>query len=248
MAVITTNRLSKHFGPLVAVKDVTLEVNEGEIFGLLGPNGSGKTTLMRMVVGLIRPTGGTATVLGRPVTEKAHLAQLGYMTQAGALYGDLTVRENIEFFATMCGGVGKQRIVEVLALVELSDRANSLVSTLSGGLKQRASLACALVHRPRLLILDEPTVGVDPTLRAAFWRYFRQLAAQGTTILVSSHVMDEAERCDRLAFMRQGAVLAIGTPREITAGAHAATLEEALLTYAGQNGQRVDLHPNEVKP
>jgi ABC-2 type transport system ATP-binding protein len=233
MAVIVTDHLSKSFGTLIAVKDVTLQVEEGEIFGLLGPNGSGKTTLMRMLMGLVKPTGGAATVLGHPVAEKAHLAQLGYMTQAGALYGDLTVRENIEFFAAMCGGVSKERIAEVLALVELSDRANSLVATLSGGLKQRASLACALVHQPRLLILDEPTVGVDPTLRAEFWRHFRQLAANGTTIVVSSHTMDEAERCDRLAFLRQGVLLAVGTPQQIVSGARATRLEEAFLAYAG---------------
>jgi ABC-2 type transport system ATP-binding protein len=213
---------------------LTLEINEGEIFGLLGPNGSGKTTLMRMLVGLVKPDSGSVTVLGRPVSEKAHLAQLGYMTQAGALYGDLTVRQNIEFFAGMCGGVSKQRIDEVLALVELSDRAGSQVSVLSGGLKQRASLACALVHRPRLLILDEPTVGVDPTLRAAFWRNFRAMAAGGVTIIVSSHAMDEAERCDRLAFMRAGRLLAAGTPGQMIERAHTATLEQAFLAFADE--------------
>ena len=155
-----------------------------------------------MMVGLVKPSSGTITVLGEPASAKAHLAQIGYMTQAGALYNDLTVRENIEFFAALCGGASKARIDEVLSLVELTDRAKSPVSVLSGGLKQRVSLACALVHRPRLLILDEPTVGVDPTLRASFWRYFRQLAAEGVTIIVSSHAMDEAGRCDRLAFMR----------------------------------------------
>jgi ABC-2 type transport system ATP-binding protein len=233
MPVVSTTNLSKSFGSLTAVKDLTLAINEGEIFGLLGPNGSGKTTLMRMLVGLIKPSHGSVEVLGRPTSDKAHLAQLGYMTQAGALYSDLTVRENIAFFAAMCGGASKERINEVLALVELSDRAKSAIATLSGGLKQRVSLACALVHKPRLLILDEPTVGVDPTLRAAFWRYFRELASQGTTIIVSSHVMDEAERCDRLAFMRQGVLLAVGTPQQIVSGAQAATLEEAFLAYAG---------------
>ena len=166
MAVVVASKLSKSFGPLVAVNNLDLAIEEGEIFGLLGPNGSGKTTFMRMIVGLVKPSGGTITVLGEPASAKAHLAQIGYMTQAGALYGDLTVRENVEFFAALCGGANRQRIDEVLSLAELSDRAKSPVSTLSGGLKQRVSLACALVHRPRLLILDEPTVGVDPTLRA----------------------------------------------------------------------------------
>jgi ABC-2 type transport system ATP-binding protein len=235
MAVIVSDKLSKRFGKLVAVDDLTLQINEGEIFGLLGPNGSGKTTLMRMLVGLVKPTSGSATVLGHPTSDKDHLAQLGYMTQAGALYSDLTVRENVEFFAAMCGGASKERIAEVLALVELSDRANSPVSTLSGGLKQRASLACALVHKPRLLILDEPTVGIDPTLRVAFWRSFRQMVADGVTIVVSSHTMDEAAKCDRLAFMRNGVLLAVGTPQQIMAGAQAATLEDAFLAYAGSH-------------
>jgi ABC-2 type transport system ATP-binding protein len=235
MAVVSTERLSKSFGSLVAVKDLSLDINEGEIFGLLGPNGSGKTTLMRMLVGLVKPSGGSAMVLGHPSTDKEHLSLLGYMTQAGALYSDLTVRENVEFFASMCGGASSERIAEVLALVELTDRANSTVATLSGGLKQRASLACALVHKPRLLILDEPTVGVDPTLRAAFWRNFREMVAGGVTIIVSSHTMDEAAKCDRLAFMRNGVLLAVGTPQQIMSGAQATTLEDAFLTYAGSD-------------
>lgn len=233
MVVVSTNDVCKSFGTIEAVKSLSLDINEGEIFGLLGPNGSGKTTLMRILVGLVKPSAGSATVLGRPAAEKEHLARLGYMTQAGALYGDLTVRENIEFFAGMCGGVSKERIADVLALVELTDRADSPVGTLSGGLKQRASLACALVHKPRLLILDEPTVGIDPTLRAAFWRNFRDMVAAGATIIVSSHTMDEAARCDRLAFMRNGMLLAVGTPAQIIAGAKASTLEDAFLAYAG---------------
>lgn len=219
----------------MAVNELTLQINEGEIFGLLGPNGSGKTTFMRMIVGLVKPTSGKITVLGHAVSDKEQLAHIGYMTQAGALYNDLTVDENIEFFAAMCGGASKQRINEVLELVELSDRAKSPVGTLSGGLKQRASLACAVVHNPRLLILDEPTVGVDPTLRASFWRYFRSLVATGVTIIVSSHAMEEAERCDRLSFMRSGVLLAAGTPQELTTGAQANTLEQAFLTYSGTN-------------
>jgi len=145
---------------------------------------------------------------------------------------DLTLRENTTFFAEMCGGVSRQQVDEVIALIGLQDRADSLVRTLSGGMKQRTSLACALVHRPRLLLLDEPTVGIDPQLRVTFWSYFRRLADEGVTLIVSSHVMDKAERCDRLGFMRQGRLLAEGSAAELRAQAGAATLEEAFLQLA----------------
>jgi ABC-2 type transport system ATP-binding protein len=164
--------------------------------------------------------------------NKAILADVGYMTQAHALYEDLTVAENISFFAEMCGLADRARVDEVLDLVDLRDRAGSPVRTLSGGMKQRTSLACALVHRPRLLLLDEPTVGVDPQLRVGFWTYFRQLAAGGVTLVVSSHVMDEAERCDRLGLLQQGKLLAEGPPEALRAQAGAATLEEAFLHFA----------------
>ncbi len=154
------------------------------------------------------------------------------MTQASALYEDLTVRENITFFAEMCGRIDRSRIDEVIELVELKDRAQSLIRTLSGGLKQRTSLACSLVHRPQLLLLDEPTVGIDPQLRSTFWSYFRQLASSGVTLIVSSHVMDEAERCDRLGFMRQGELLAEGSASELRVQANTRTLEEAFLRFA----------------
>ena len=153
---IETEQLHKHFGALRAVDGIDLAVQPGEIYGLLGPNGSGKTTLIRLLVGLMRPTSGRAVVLGHAMPNKATLSQVGYMTQAGALYDDLTVRENIDFFAAMCGGVDRARVDEVIALVDLDERAGSLVRTLSGGMKQRTSLACALAHRPRLLLLDEP--------------------------------------------------------------------------------------------
>jgi ABC-2 type transport system ATP-binding protein len=232
-AVVETHDLNKQFGPIHAVDGLNLSVQAGEIYGLLGPNGSGKTTLIRLLIGLLRPTSGRAVVLGRAMPDKPVLAQVGYMTQAAALYDELSARENVAFFAEMCGGVGPARIDEVLALVDLADRAGSLVRTLSGGMKQRLSLACALVHRPQLLLLDEPTVGVDPQLRVAFWAYFRQLAAEGVTLVVSSHIMDEAERCDRLGFMRQGRMLAEGSAAALRAGAGTATLEEAFLHYTG---------------
>jgi ABC-2 type transport system ATP-binding protein len=231
-AVVETHAIHKHFGSIRAVDGVDMTVQPGEIYGLLGPNGSGKTTLIRLLVGLLRPTEGSASVLGRVVPDKSLLADVGYMTQASALYEELSVRENVAFFAEMCGGVSRERVDEVIALVDLGERADSLVRTLSGGMRQRASLACALVHRPRLLLLDEPTVGVDPQLRATFWDYFRGLAEQGTTLIVSSHVMDEAERCDRLGFMRQGQMLAEGSSRELRDRAGTATLEQAFIRFA----------------
>ncbi|MBI3287597.1 MAG: ABC transporter ATP-binding protein [Chloroflexi bacterium] len=231
-AVIETHRLSKAFGSLEAVRGLDLAVRPGEIYGLLGPNGSGKTTLMRLLVGLAKPDGGEAWVLGRRVPDRRLFAEVGYMTQAEALYPDLTAGENIAFFGALNGVSSRQRVEEVLQLVELTERAADLVGTLSGGLRRRVSLACALVHRPRLLILDEPTVGIDPQLRVAFWAHFRRLAQEGVTILVSSHVMDEAERCDRLGFMREGRLLAEGTTEELKRQAGATDLEQAFLRFA----------------
>ncbi|KPK95305.1 MAG: ABC transporter ATP-binding protein, partial [Anaerolineae bacterium SM23_ 63] len=202
--VVETYELHKYFGSIRAVDGVDLSVRSGEIYGLIGPNGSGKTTLIRLIIGLLRPTSGSIRLLGEVIPNKAILAQTGYMTQASALYEELTVRENVTFFAEMCGRYDPKWREEVIELVDLEDRSRSLVRTLSGGLRQRTSLACALAHKPRLLLLDEPTVGVDPQLRATFWSYFRNLADTWITLIISSHVMDEAERCDRLGFLRQG--------------------------------------------
>lgn len=236
--VVETRELHKHFGVIRAVDGIDLSVKSGEIYGLLGPNGSGKTTLIRLLIGLLVPTSGSVKLLDQVIPNKAILAQAGYMTQESALYEDLTVRENINFFAEMCGRIDRARVDEVLELVDLYDRSNSLVRTLSGGLKQRTSLACSLVHRPRLLLLDEPTVGIDPQLRATFWSYFHQLASSGVTLIISSHVMDEAERCDRLGFMRQGKLLAEGSASELRAQTDASTLEEAFLRFTIGNLER----------
>ena len=182
----------KNFGRLRALDGVQLGVRHGEVFGLLGPNGSGKTTLIRCLVGLVEPDAGTVTVLGRRLPDLGVLSRVGYMTQAAALYPDLSVLENLRFFAAISGG--DRHVNEALEFVELVDRRDSVVATLSGGMRTRASLACAIVHRPQLLLLDEPTVGIDPQLRAQLWDRFRQMTASGTTIIVSSHVMDEAAR------------------------------------------------------
>jgi ABC-2 type transport system ATP-binding protein len=234
-SVVETHGLHKDFGSIRAVDGLNLNVKQGEIYGLLGPNGSGKTTLIRLLIGLLQPTSGDIRTLGHRMPNKAILAQIGYMTQASALYEDLTVRENIVFFAEMSGSKDEMWIEEVLDLVDLGERSRSLVRTLSGGLRQRTSLACALAHKPQLLLLDEPTVGVDPQLRVIFWKYFRRLADEGVTLIISSHVMDEAERCDRLGFMRQGRLLAEGSAENIRSQASARTLEEAFLHFAEDN-------------
>jgi ABC-2 type transport system ATP-binding protein len=229
---VDVENVSKSFGTVKALDGVTLRVKQGEIYGLLGPNGAGKTTLIRMLVGLIAPGGGTVTVLGRRIPNLDVLRHIGYMTQTAALYPGLSVEENVQFFAAINGAEGG--VDDALKLVELDQRRKSVVATLSGGMRQRCSLACALVHKPQLLLLDEPTVGVDPQLRVQFWEEFRRMAAAGTTIIVSSHVMDEAERCQRLGLVQYGKLLAEGSPDEVRAQAGTPNLEEAFLRLAGR--------------
>jgi len=229
---VNVEGLKKNFGPLRALDGVDLRIRPGEIYGLLGPNGAGKTTLIRAIVGLVAPDAGTVTVLGRRMPDVDNLRNVGYMTQAAALYPGLSIAENVEFFAAINGAANG--VEEVLKLVQLDKRRNSVVATISGGMRQRCSLACALVHKPRLLLLDEPTVGVDPQLRVQFWDEFRKMAASGTTIVVSSHVMAEAERCQRLGLIQFGRVLAEGTPNEVRARAGTNNLEEAFIRLAGE--------------
>jgi ABC-2 type transport system ATP-binding protein len=224
----------KRFGAIEALDGLDLEIRGGEIYGLLGPNGSGKTTFIRCLAGLVRIDGGTITLLGAPPRAAVAAGRVGYMTQAAALYADISVDENLAFFARLQGiPDAAARIEDTLRTVELLDRRGSTVSTLSGGMKTRVSLAAALLHRPDLLLLDEPTVGVDPVLRQEFWTHFRELSGRGVTILVSSHVMDEASRCDRLGLIRAGRVLAEGTAAELTARAGTPDLESAFLALAG---------------
>jgi ABC-2 type transport system ATP-binding protein len=231
---VVAQGVRKRFGTIEALRGLDLAIRAGEIYGLLGPNGSGKTTFIRCVAGLLRPEAGTLKALGLTPRAAVSAGRVGYMTQAAALYGELSVQENLRFFAALQGVPHvEERIEEALRTVDLLDRRRSVVNTLSSGVRTRVSLAATLLHRPSLLLLDEPTVGVDPLLRQEFWAHFRRLAASGTTILVSSHVMDEASRCDRLGLIRGGVILAEGTANELVSRAGARDLESAFLTLAG---------------
>jgi ABC-2 type transport system ATP-binding protein len=227
---IEVTEVAKSFGALKVLDGVSLRVRVGEVYGLLGPNGSGKTTLIRSLLGMVKPDAGIVSVLGVRMPDIGVLGRIGYMTQAAALYPDLSVDENIRFFAAI-NGAG-DHVDEALDFVELGDRRSSIVATLSGGMRTRASLACAIVHRPTLLLLDEPTVGIDPKLRVQLWERFRAMAAGGTTILVSSHVMDEAERCDRLGLLLFGRLLAEGTVKELKRKGGSNRLEDAFLSLS----------------
>ena len=233
--VVVISELTKQFGRLRAINNLTMTINAGETFGLIGPNGSGKTTLIRMLVGLMRPTGGSILIMGMRMPNIRIAPHIGYMTQLSALYLDLTARENMQFFCNIYGLRGreqKQRIDEMLERVELADRASDIVGNYSGGMKQRLSLATALVHHPSLALLDEPTVGVDPELRRSFWHYFGQLNKEGITIIVSTHHLDEAAHCTRLGLMRSGALLAQDTPQELLRQSGKDNMEDAFLHFA----------------
>jgi ABC-2 type transport system ATP-binding protein len=232
-AAIRAVDVVKRFGAVTAVDGMTFDLAPGRIYGLLGPNGSGKTTLIRLLTGMTRPTAGHAEVLGVRMPSRPMLARIGYMTQGDGIYPALTVGENARFFAEAYGADTRTSVPEVLSLVDLADRVKSVAGTLSGGQRRRLSLACALIHKPDVLFLDEPTVGVDPLLRVQFWGHFRSLADAGTTILVSSHVMDEADRCDELLFVRTGRVIARGTGAQLRAEAGTDNLETAFLHFAG---------------
>jgi len=216
-------------GGKVVLDHLDLVVPEGTVTGLLGPNGSGKTTLLRSIVGAQRITAGTVHVLGRPAGHPALRAEIGYTTQAPSVYGDLTAAENVRYHATL-HGARRSTVDEILAAVGLTDEAGRLVRAMSGGQVNRVSLACALVGRPRLLLLDEPTVGLDPLLRRDLWHLFRAEATErGTTIVVSSHVMDEATHCDHLLLLRDGRFVAQDTPQALLALTGAASMDDAFL-------------------
>ncbi|MGB8311508.1 MAG: ABC transporter ATP-binding protein [Halobacteriota archaeon] len=231
---IETTFLTKKFGDLTAVDKLNLKIRAGEIYGLLGPNGAGKTTTVKMLCGLIRPTSGGANVLEHKI-DKSITPFIGYMPQETALYLDLTVRENLTFFGKIFG-LRKDKIQErereLLKFIHLEKFADTLVNNLSGGMKHRVSLACALLHEPKLLFLDEPTVGIDPELRVSFWNYFIELKESGISMLITTHYMDEAGRCDRIGFMRGGRLIAEGVPSELLQSTNTESLEDAFLEFA----------------
>lgn len=218
MNSIEVSGLTKKYGRVEALGGADLSVGRGEVFGLVGPNGAGKTTLIKGLVGALRPSGGTARVMGlNPLEDRAELRQrIGYMPQGPALYEDLTARGNVGFFGAAHRTPDlKKKVDEVMHFTDLLRRADDPVHTFSGGMKRRVSLACALVHRPEVIFLDEPTAAVDPQLRSRFWKTFRELAGEGTTLFISTHLMDEAMLCDRIAILLKGRIIADDTPRSI---------------------------------
>jgi ABC-2 type transport system ATP-binding protein len=219
-SAIDVRNLNKHFGDKHVVRNVSLQVKPGEIFGFLGPNGSGKTTTIRMMCGLLTPDSGSGTCLGYDILRESGQIkrQAGYMTQKFSYWDDLTIRENLDFVARMYGMPKRRAVVaETLEELGLTARADQLTGALSGGWKQRLALAACMLHQPKLLLLDEPTAGVDPSARRDFWEELHRLSAQGIAVLVSTHYMDEAERCHKLAYIAYGELLAQGTAPEVTA-------------------------------
>jgi ABC-2 type transport system ATP-binding protein len=233
---IAVDKVDFSYGRLKVIDDMTLKIESGTSYGLLGPNGAGKTTLIRLMVGLLKPQGGNILCLGKPPT-RAMAKNIGYMPQLPALYSELSVEQNIDFFGRIYGLKNRkkrsERVNEVIKVVDLWDKRKTQIVNLSGGMKQRVSLACAIVHHPPLIFLDEPTVGLDPELRVHFWDYFTELTKAGHTLIISSHTFDDAAHCQQLAFLRLGRVVAKGTPAELKAatGNKEASLEDAFLYF-----------------
>ena len=258
---IQLDHLTKKFGHFTAVDDVSFSIPKGQIFGLLGPNGSGKSTTIRMLCGVIRPTHGGGTIMGYDLlTQTESIKQnIGYMSQKFSLYQDLTVNENLDFYGNIFQMKPERievRKKELIEMANLKGKENALAGTLSGGWKQRLALGCALIHEPELLVLDEPTAGVDPVSRREFWKSITELSKQGITILVTTHYMDEANYCDRLCLMFEGKISLIGTPDELKrsleekAGTpYLIETENPYLLYSElkQKGLKVDIFGNKIK-
>ncbi|MDP4084178.1 MAG: ABC transporter ATP-binding protein [Bacillota bacterium] len=239
MASIVVNQVSKSFGKKEVLKKISLTVEPGQIYGLIGPSGSGKTTLVKIIVGMDQASEGTVQVLDTTVPNLSLLQNIGYMAQADALYTDLTGKENLAFFASLfklSKNEQKKRIAYAADLVNLTPDLKKRVEAYSGGMKRRLSLAVALIQDPQVLILDEPTVGIDPELRLSIWQELYRLKDEGKTILVTTHVMDEAEKCDRLAMVRDGVILTSGTPAELKEQFGITSLEEVFLKAGGKMG------------
>ncbi|MDF2834628.1 MAG: ABC-type multidrug transport system, ATPase component [Paenibacillus sp.] len=233
---IRLHQVTRAFGSHAVIRELSLDIERNEIFGLLGPSGSGKTTLVKMIAGIDAASSGEVTLLGSKLPKLAMMERIGYMAQSDALYGELSAKENLAFFAALFGLRGarrNERMVYVMELVGLAHAFNQQVNSYSGGMKRRLSLAIALLHEPEVLILDEPTVGIDPLLRKSIWSELDKLSAQGTTILVTTHVMDEADKCHRLGMIREGALIAVGTPEELKSETGSASIEDAFLHYGG---------------
>jgi len=238
---IDVHELTKKFNGKTVVNGIDMQVPKGKIFGFLGPNGSGKTTTIRMLCGLLTPDGGRGTCLGYDVIKQSGLirAKVGYMTQRFSYWEDLTIRENLEFTANMFGMDNvKQRVDAALENLQLTDRADQLAGTLSGGWKQRLALAACILHEPEILLLDEPTAGVDPKARREFWDEIRRLSDKGLTVLVSTHYMDEAVRCDEIIYLAHGNIIVKGTAQEVLEGSNMPTLEDAFIYYMNKSEEK----------
>jgi len=244
--MLNIDHLNKRFGTKTIIDDLVLSIDEGEIFGLLGPNGAGKTTLIRMLVGLLRPSAGQITLFDKYHPESAQLRQLiGYMPQQLAVYAGLTVLENVLFFGRIYGmdeSTIKKRAIDILEKVDLTHRLDSLVSTLSGGMVRRVMLATAMIHHPRLLILDEPTAGVDPLLRIRFWEWFDDLVKDGVSIIITTHNISEAARCPNVVFLREGKILEKGSPKDLMSKYGAENLESAFVSATIETGEALNSH------
>lgn len=235
--VIIIKEVVKAYGKQTVLKGISLDIKKGEIFGLLGPSGAGKTTLVKQLVGLEAVSKGEVRVLNQKQPSLEVIEQIGYMAQSDALYTELSARENLEFFAALYSLSRKERrerIQAVMETVDLTEAMDKIVSQFSGGMKRRLSLAIAMLHEPQVLILDEPTVGMDPILRKSIWQNFEKLKQSGVTILVTTHVMDEAGKCDRLGMIRGGRLTAVGSPFELKKEAQTDDLEAAFLVYGGE--------------
>lgn len=233
---IKIENVNKSFGKKQVLFDISIDIPYSQILGLLGPSGSGKSTLVKMIAGIDNATNGSVFLLDTKMPQLSVMNRIGYMAQSDALYDELTAEENIKFFSSMykiSKSKQKQRITEVMELVNLSEHLKKQVKNYSGGMKRRLSLAIALVHEPPVLILDEPTVGIDPVLRKSIWAELYKLKENGTTIIITTHVMDEVEKCDNLGMIRDGKLIAVGSPNEIKQASNSSTIEDAFLYYGG---------------